>query len=307
MAEPHGQLDDAALDWLRAVLGAPVTRLGSLSFGITSELTLLDAAGDRFVVRRYTGPHAIDERPEIVSDEATVLRVAHDVLGSVVPRPVAADPAGTASGSPTLVMTYVEGKPQINGLDPALLVAPLTQLHRAEVVTALPLFHHWYDPARAHAPGWTRHADTWARVVALAAGPEPASRRAFIHRDFHPGNLLWRNGQLSGVVDWAYGCRGPVGAELAHTRTNLALVDGVAAAERFLSEYVSANPSYAHDPWWDAAELLTWDDAFSGVMAFNAFGARLELEVVRARADEFARSLIEEGGTGLSRAADCPP
>ena len=61
--------------------------------------------------------------------------------------------------------------------------------------------------------------------------------------------------------------------DLAHTRCNLALVDGVEAAERFLLEYVRANPSYRHDPWWDAAELLTWVDDFSGVLAFNAFGA----------------------------------
>jgi aminoglycoside phosphotransferase (APT) family kinase protein len=292
VAEPDRQLDDTAFAWLREVLGAPVTWLRSLSFGISSELTLVDAGGERFVVRRYPGPHPLDERPEIVSDEATVLMTAHAILGDVVPRPVAADAAGGAAGRPTLVMTYLEGAPQIRGLEPALLVAPLTRLHRAHITTTLPAFRHWYDAARAHVPDWTTHAETWAGVVALAAGPEPMSPRAFIHRDFHPGNLLWRDGALRGIVDWAFACWGPLGAEVAHTRANLALVDGVAAAERFLAEYVRAEPSYAHDPWWDAAELLTWDEGFSGVMAFNAFGAGLELGDVRARADEFARSVV---------------
>ncbi len=114
----------------------------------------------------------------------------------------------------------------------------------------------------------------------------------FIHRDFHPGNLLWRDGVLSGIVDWAFGCWGPQGAEVAHTRANLALVDGCAAADEFLAEYVRANPSYTHDPWWDAAELLTWDDDFTGVMAFNAFGAGLDVGLLRGRADDFARSVV---------------
>ena len=64
---------------------------------------------------------------------------------------------------------------------------------------------------------------------------------------------------------------------MAHTRCNLALVDGLATAERFLQVYVQANPGYVHDPWWDAVELLPWDDDFSGVMAFNTFGAGLDL------------------------------
>ena len=61
--------------------------------------------------------------------------------------------------------------------------------------------------------------------------------------------------------------------DLAHTRCDLALVDGARGSQQFLLEYVRANPSYRHDPWWDAAELLTWVDDFSGVLAFNAFGA----------------------------------
>ena len=122
----------------------------------------------------------------------------------------------------------------------------------------------------------------------------------FLHRDFHPGNLLWQDGQLSGIVDWASACRGPRGVDLAHTRCNLALVDGVEAAERFLLEYVRANPSYRHDPWWDAAELLTWVDDFSGVLAFNAFGAALDVALLRARADDYADAVSRQVTARLS-------
>jgi aminoglycoside phosphotransferase (APT) family kinase protein len=292
VVEPDANPDNAAFGWLDKVLGAPVTRVRSLSFGISSQLDLIEAAGEPFVLRRYPGSQPLHERPDIVSDEARALDVAHAILGDVVPVAVAADPTGAIAGRPALVMTYLEGATQVCGLDPTRLVEPLTTLHAAYVAAMLPTFHHWYDPSRVHVPAWTTDTDTWARVVALAAGPEPASPRAFIHRDFHPGNLLWREGVLSGIVDWAFACWGPRAAEVAHTRANFALIDGLVTADAFLAEYMGSNPSYIHDPWWDAAELLTWDEDFSGVMAFNAFGAGLELELVRTRADEFARSVV---------------
>ena len=278
--------------WLADVLGAPVTRVRSLTFGITSELDLIEAGGERFVLRRYSDADVVERGRDIADDEAAILTAARAVLGDLVPRPVAAAPYGSAAGGPVLVMSYLEGAPRIVGLDPQRLVEPLIRLHRADVTTTLPPFHHWYDPARARVPPWTSHADTWARIVSLAGRSQPASRHAFIHRDYHPGNLLWRGDALTGIVDWAFGCWGPPAAEIAHARANLALVEGCAAADRFLSEYAGADPAYAHDPWWDAAELLTWDDDFSGVMAFNAFGAGLDVDVVRSRADEYARSVV---------------
>ena len=113
----------------------------------------------------------------------------------------------------------------------------------------------------------------------------------FLHRDFHPGNLLWNEGMLSGVVDWPFSCRGPQGVDVAHARWNLALVDGVVAADQFLSAYRDLEPAYSHHPWWDIAELFSGDEGFAGVMAFNAFGAHLTLELLRARTDEWAAAL----------------
>ena len=57
-------------------------------------------------------------------------------------------------------------------------------------------------------------------------------------------------------------CHGPAAVDVAHTRCNLMMVDGSEAAERFLVAYEMKDRSYQHHPWWDAAELLTWDDNF---------------------------------------------
>jgi aminoglycoside phosphotransferase (APT) family kinase protein len=123
------------------------------------------------------------------------------------------------------------------------------------------------------------------------AEPEPTWEPAFLHRDFHPGNLLWEQDELVGIVDWTLACRGPREAEIAHVRSNLALVDDVAAADRFLEAYTERVSGYQHHPWWDVAELFMWDSEFAGVMAFNAFGSRLTVELLRHRADLYARSV----------------
>lgn len=88
--------------------------------------------------------------------------------------------------------------------------------------------------------------------------------------------------------NWPFSCRGPRGLDLAHTRGNLALVDDAGAAGRFLAAYRELVPDYTHNTWWDAGDLFSWDGDFAGVLAFNAFGANLNVELLRSRADAWA-------------------
>ncbi len=81
----------------------------------------------------------------------------------------------------------------------------------------------------------------------------PTGPDAFIHRDFHPANLLWVDGRLTGVVDWVNACVGPAGVDTAHCRVNLAILWGAEAADRQLPG----------DPAWDveaAMGALDWGE-----------------------------------------------
>jgi hypothetical protein len=277
--------------WLSEVLDPSFARVRSLSFGISSELDLLESKDGLFVLKRYVLPDEIERHPNRVTDELTALEAASAVLGDLVPQPIAFDVTGALAGQPVILMTHLNGTPIIHGLDPVLLVEPLIRPHRAAVDVRLPRFHHWFDRKRTRVPDWSASRDAWTRLEELVSATEPFSSEVFLHRDYHPGNLLWTEGRISGVVDWAVACRGPAAADVAHTRCNLMLTPGSEAAHRFLTEYKKADPSYQHDPWWDAAELFTWDDEVSGVVAFNAFGAGLDLDLLRTRADRFAESI----------------
>ena len=102
------------------------------------------------------------------------------------------------------------------------------------VCEAVPGFHHLSvlddltDP-----PPWTRRPDVWRRAFEIARGPVPGYSPVLCHRDFHPGNVLWHAGRVTGVVDWTNTCRGPAACDVAHCRNNLALLFGLDAADDF--------------------------------------------------------------------------
>ncbi|HYF61634.1 MAG TPA: aminoglycoside phosphotransferase family protein, partial [Herpetosiphonaceae bacterium] len=98
----------------------------------------------------------------------------------------------------------------------------------------------------------------WAAAFDLWRGPAPASPEVFIHRDYHPANVLWRRGAISGVVDWINACRGPAGIDVGHCRANLTVMYGPAAAGRFLAAYRAAAPAFTYEPYWDIDTIFTF-------------------------------------------------
>jgi aminoglycoside phosphotransferase (APT) family kinase protein len=92
----------------------------------------------------------------------------------------------------------------------------------------------------------------WRRAAALATEPPPPGRICLIHRDYHPGNTLWQDGRLTGVVDWTQASIGPAAVDVAHMRWNLALDHGLAAAARFL-ELVGRGSDQSY---WDVVTVL---------------------------------------------------
>ena len=99
---------------------------------------------------------------------------------------------------------------------------------------AIPPYRRYYEPDRLAVPSWAGDRDVWERAIALAHAPPPELPERFIHRDFHPGNTLWEGAELTGVVDWTTGSRGPAAVDLGHLRWNLALDYGQRVADAVL-------------------------------------------------------------------------
>jgi aminoglycoside phosphotransferase (APT) family kinase protein len=279
--------------WVASVTGAAEVRaIRSLSFGVGSRVELIAVDELQLVLRTYEPRGLIEVMPSVVTNEVTALTAAGRVLGAPVPELIASDPSGDSAGCPAILMTLRRGAPVVRDVDVERLAAPIAQLHASALPRGLGPVWRWRDPARATPPAWTREPEAWAQLAELLRSPQPAAPSVFLHRDYHPGNVLWTGGDITGIVDWATSGIGPRGIDVAHTRANLALIDSVEAADAFLVAYVALVPGYRHDVWWDAADLFGFTD-FSGVLACNAFGAELDIETLHDRADDYAASLAE--------------
>jgi aminoglycoside phosphotransferase (APT) family kinase protein len=265
---------EATLQWAREMVG-PGSLLASVRLMSVHSTTLhaVDVMGatglvHQLTLRRFHRTDRLRNDPwYLPSNEATVL----GLLGSThvpAPRLVAADTGPTMCDVPTLLTTRIPGIPPPVSKEPAVLTGlaeTLAVIHSVDlpVVKALPPYRPYYDPhldGHRRPPAWSRHSRLWERVFGVLASGPPVAPMGFIHRDYHPGQTLWDDDRLVGVVDWTTGCLGPRGIDLARMRLNLAGRYGAEVADQFLVHYRAAGGLDAHHPYWD---LL---DAADGIL-----------------------------------------
>jgi len=107
-------------------------------------------------------------------------------------------------------------------------------------------------------PSWARYPRVWERAVEISRGPAPDLPAVLLHSDFHPGNVLWRYGRVSGVVDWPGACSGPAAADVGHCRINL-LTMGAEVASRFTVRWEQLAGTTYH-PWGDVVTVVGFLD-----------------------------------------------
>jgi aminoglycoside/choline kinase family phosphotransferase len=74
-----------------------------------------------------------------------------------------------------------------------------------------------------------------------------------LHGDFWPGNTLWRDGRLVGVIDWEDAAIGDPLADVANARLELLWAFGADTDEDFTRRYAAAMPAV------DLTDLPCWD------------------------------------------------
>jgi len=245
-----------ALAWAGGALGERVERWRPLTGGTSSAVHVLDAGGSRWVLRRHVRADLADEATEAVRREEGALRA---VAGNRVPTPelVAADPTGEVAGVPTVLMTWLPGEVRWRPADPDRWLAGLAELlapvHDAPAEGVADDFAP-YAQRSDEPPAWAEDPAVWAAAVEVFHGPVLDPDRCVVHRDLHPGNVLWDGEAVSGLVDWALACVGPPSIDVAHCRANLLrylphLADPFADA----AERATGRPFH---PWADVAALV---------------------------------------------------
>lgn len=160
------------------------------------------------------------------------------------------DSAGTCCDYPSLLMSSLPGSLRLDDRGAErradLLAAQLLRIHRIEVpAQARPrTWQAWTSPERVTPPESTPRPELWQRAVEVIRQGPPDHRSCFLHRDFHPGNVLFEGEgndlRLSGVVDWVETSWGPADLDVAHCSTALALLHGVPLGMSFADRYLAA-------------------------------------------------------------------
>jgi Ser/Thr protein kinase RdoA (MazF antagonist) len=244
--------------WVARSTGAEVIRSRRLPGASSSAIHRLALGDGRAVVlRRYVWPGFLEDEPIAPQREVDMLTFA---AGQRLPVPalVAADITGheVGDGVPVVLMSFVPGR-AVAVPDLEALAAVAAAIHAVEP-SPEEVGHQyvpWYTSTTSGPPALATDPAMWERALTIWHDEMPPYRPALIHRDFHPGNVLWSRGRPTGVVDWPNACRGPWGCDVAHCRANLIDLSGDGAADAFLAAYERQTGATFH-PYWEIASVM---------------------------------------------------
>ncbi len=290
------------LRWVdRAVgRGARVVSVQRMFGGSSTAIHAVDVrdrrgATHRLVLRRFIRPNW--KYPGLARREAKVLGLLERER-YLAPRLVAFDDGPHETDVRAVLMTRLPGRVELAPKDigPWLrqMAEALPVIHALSLLSLRP-YRPDYDTRAIEVSRWSRKPRAWAKVLDLARSRQPRATPRFIHRDYHPGNILWSRGKLSGVVDWIAAAKGPPQIDVAHCRVNLVRLHGIEVADRFLAEYASVTGTSVedYDPYWDAIGLV--DSSLSPqITAPTLAPSGLTIAKMRSRLDEFAGAIAEE-------------
>lgn len=266
---------------LSAALGEPVELDRPLHGGVAASTWALRTPSRRLVLKRF---RADDDTAPM---EWERLWIAVDAPVPT-PEPVAFDPDGDWFGLAALVMAHLPGAVTY---PPAVevLARTLAALHSTAVAEPV--------PAVLRRPGlWSEWEQTESVpdgvLDAIAALPAIAVREVNVlcHCDFHPGNVLVEDCEVSGVLDWAGARLAPRAFDVALMRCDLAVEPGGDAPERFLAAYeAAAGIRLDNLGLWDAfAAARAIEHGAGWVDAWTDAGVEMTAEQILTRAWAFA-------------------
>jgi aminoglycoside phosphotransferase (APT) family kinase protein len=230
------------------------------------------------VTRLEGGQHADTWRVGVQTPELTVVvrqfpvgdpAAAHeervlkalDGLDGLAPILLSSDLDGRWSTAPTLLLSWLDGEADITPIDPENWAV---QLGRAlATVHAVPSDRLRTMPSVFDRSGSSQQALAGPLTTRVRCGwPQiTASAEVLTHCDYWSGNVVWRDGKLTGVVDWSGGASGPRGFDVGWCRLDLVLLFDEHIADLFSVAYLDSTGGTIDDmALWDAWALARSHD-----------------------------------------------
>lgn len=232
---------------------ASVRRLeGGLGNGMhILELTNPVNQSQRIVLRRYTGDRDSPSIDALL--EWRVLKLLQE-LGIAAPEPLFLDADGSVVGSPSIVISFVDGKPVMRTSDvpdwARQVAKSLWKLHSVDLgqvdasFLGQPMIIAETAAARC-ADGERFRVHPLGQRLRDAALEEITDASpvdtTIVHGDSWPGNILWRAGKLLAFVDWNEVVLSDPAIDVGYMWMDLMLIGEDEAAEEFTGQYEDLN------------------------------------------------------------------
>jgi aminoglycoside phosphotransferase (APT) family kinase protein len=251
--------------------GSTLLRAWTLHGGVSAQVTAIelqraDGQTQKLIVRQH-GAADLARNPQVAADEFALLRIVHDA-GVPAPAPYYLDESGEFFETPAVVLAYIEGETVFALADiPDLLpqfarqLAAIHRIDRASHDIAFLPDHaaHWGEII-SHRPAHLDDSLSEGRIRDALEAAWPWTQRntsCLLHGDYWPGNILWRDGQLVGIVDWEDAAMGDPLADIAISRLDLLWAFGMDAMVRFTREYAALAPiDFTSLAYWDLCAAL---------------------------------------------------
>jgi len=232
-----------------------------------AQVTAIDVeeAGGRrrtLVLRQYGAANLLAD-PHAAQTEYRLLSLLSGA-GLPVPKPYYADESGSFVPGPCLLQDFIHGDRVDEPSDlvefTRQLATTLAAVHSAGIARAEVAFLTDVRDTVANNLGTgSAHPNELLSETAVRASltkrwpPAELNEPVVLHGDFWPGNVLWRDGKVVGVIDWEDAQFGDPLADLAITRQELFWFLGADAADLFTDEYLAERRTV------DATMLPVWD------------------------------------------------
>ena len=297
-------------------VGERVVGTEVLHGGMTAEMRRLtigtrDGGTRDLVLRSFVDPFFVEHAEDWLDRETGALTL---LPGTGVPAPglVAVDRTAAHCEYPSLLMTHLAGRTVLDdeGLEARvpLLARQLVAIHALRPAERPPGYVTLTTADTVVTPKGA-DAEAWAAAIDVIRRPVPSYEGRFLHRDFHPGNVLFdvpstqpAEARITGVVDWAATSWGPADLDVAHCSANLALLHGPAWGLRFAEAYEEAGgvPAAAASErlYWLVRDALAFSEEVRSVARPWREAGRTELttRVVEERLDAYVTALMDTLG-----------
>ena len=248
-----------------------LVRTWELRGGVSAQVTGLeierpDGSTGSLVVRRH-GDRDLEQNPHIAADEFRLLQITQS-LGLPTPVPCYLDESGRILPAPYLVVEYIEGDTDFSPSNlPNLLLqlaTLLSRIHNADWssvdLSFLPSQSARFEESIKRRPVTLDDSIHEGRIRDALESVRPLSHEkesVLLHGDFWPGNILWRDGQIVGVVDWEDAAIGDPLADLASSRLEILWAFGIDAMDSFTHHYEGMTGfDFGALPIWDLFAAL---------------------------------------------------